>query len=902
MAFARRQGGADEICGLYYSTSTSRWQTQRHYLPQVKVASHTTINAICYITALHQTFCNSSEDTISQARYTFPLYDGVAVSGYTINFGDTKLKGVVKQNEAAKKTYQNAVDKGETAGLLEALPAGVFGVTLGNIPPRTDVHVHITYCGELKHDASVDGLRYTLPTSIAPRYGDYPGELLPSTATNEGGISITVDVDMGKSVIRKIQSPSHLVAVSMGAFAAHEGAPFEPSEASASLALGSAELAGDFILQLAIDNLSAPQAVIEQHPILSSRAVMATLVPRFELDTSHPEIVFIADQSGSMQGSKNTSLVSALNIFIKSLPVGVRFNMCAFGIDYKFLWPKSKAYNQANMEEAIRFVNTFNADYGGTELLKPVKAAFEQALGDLPLEMMLLTDGEIWGEDQLFENINKQLQGSKSGARVFALGIGDDVSHTLVEGVARAGNGFAQFVRHDEDIDRKVIRMLKGALYPHTTDYQVEVAYTDDLGNVDNVDKDDDFEIVERVNYCLNIDGDLEDAAKPLSSKNEATEERSYIGDTLCKTISFFNAKADLDKPIKTETEQPYTHLPAIDPPGTLQAPSNLPSFFPFNRTTFYLLLGPESPSKHAKSITIKAKSPQGPLELTIDITPKDTTGTTIHQLAAKKAIQDLEEGRGWLHSAKTTQGAPVKDVYKSRFDELVEREAVRLGERFQVAGKWTSFVAVQDSLEESPYDAGEDSTGPPPVRPVAETAMAMAMPTGSVRYLMGRAPVNRCVMSSSVDASQEINDRMEEAEDDNEMGFALFDDGDAPAPLNQYDKKTSTAKERGLHSLIALQSFSGAWHWSQELFFQTGMDGPERKPDFDPAFGTEDVMATALAVTYMETKLAAESEVWEMVVAKAKQWMGTQVDPSIVDGLIEEATVLVSEGACASS
>lgn len=897
MAFARRQGGADEICGLYYSTSTSRWQTQRHYLPQVKVASNTTINAICYTTALHQTFCNSGEDTISQARYIFPLYDGVAVSGYTIKFGDTKLRGVVKQNEAAKKTYQNTVDKGETAGLLEALPAGVFGVTLGNIPPRTDVHVNITYCGELKHDASVDGLRYTLPTSIAPRYGDYPGQLLPSTATNEGGISFAVDVDMDKSVIRKIQSPSHPVSVSMGAFAAHESAPFEPSKASASLTLGSVELAGDFVLQLVVDNLSAPQAVIEQHPNLSSRAIMATLVPRFELDTSHPEIVFIADQSGSMGGAKNKALVSALNIFIKSLPVGVRFNICAFGSDYKFLWPKSQAYNQANMEEAIRFVNTFNADYGGTELLKPVKAAFEQALGDLPLELMLLTDGEIWGEDQLFENINKHLQDSKSGVRVFALGIGDDVSHTLVEGVARAGNGFAQFVRQDEETDRKVIRMLKGALYPHTTNYQVEVAYTDDLGNDDNVDKDDDFEIVERVNYCLNIDGDLEDAAKPPSSNDEATEEQSYIGDALRKTISFFNPKADLDKLIKTENEQPYTHLPPIDPPGTLQAPSNLPSLFPFNRTTFYLLLGPESPSKHAKSITIKAKSPQGPLELTIDITPKDTTGTTIHQLAAKKAIQDLEEGRGWLHSAKTTQGALVKDVYKSRFDELVEREAVRLGERFQVAGKWTSFVAVQDNLEEDTYDAGQDSTGPPPVRPVAEMSMAMPMPTESVRCLMGKAPVNRCVISSSVDASQEINDCMEEAEDD-EMGFALFDDGDASALLNQHDEKTSKAGERGLHSLIALQSFSGAWHWSQDLFFQIGMNDPERQPAFDPAFGTEDVMATALAVAYMETMLTADSEVWEMVVAKAKQWMGTQVDPGRVNGLIEKATVLISEGA----
>ena len=36
-----------------------------------------------------------------------------------------------------------------------------------------------------------------------------------------------------------------------------------------------------------------------------------------------------------------------------------------------------------------------------------------------------------------------------------------------------------------------------------------------------------------------------------------------------------------------------------------------------------------------------------------------------------------------------------VKDRYPSLFEDLVQREAVRLGEQFQVAGKWCSFVAV---------------------------------------------------------------------------------------------------------------------------------------------------------------------------------------------------------------
>jgi hypothetical protein len=630
---------------------------------------------------LKQVFGNSSKEVISQARYTFPLYDGVAVSGYTITYGNTTLRGVVQQKEVAKKTYEAAVDRGETSGLLEALPAGIFGVTLGNLPSNTDVHVNIVYCGELKHDAGLDGLRFTLPTSIAPRYGDYPGELMRSTAASDSGISITVDVNMGKSAIRKLQSPSHPIAVSMGAVSSDSAQEtFAPSKASTTLTLGTTELADDFIVQLVIDDISKPQALVERHPDLPTRAIMATLVPKFNLVTSHPEIVFIADQSGSMGGSKNDALKSALTVFVKSLPLGVRFNIIAFGSSFKALWPRSQSYNEANMKAAIEFIGTFNAGYGGTELLLPVKSTFEQMLGDMPLEVMLLTDGEIWGEQTLFDYINMQITGNGANARVFALGIGNDVSHTLVEGVARAGNGFAQFVATGEGTDQKVVRMLKGALYPHLTNRMMEVRYN----NSETVsDDDDDFELVEKVDYCLSIK-DPHDASLPTSA-----------ADTTKKPMSFFDTSADLDKHIQPAGLDRYAHLPRFDTPKILQAPSEVPSLFPFNRTTIYLVLGQDAPQEPVSSITLRATSPQGPMELTIDVNEQQVVGTTVHQLAAKKAIQELEEGRGWLQGAKTSTGSLIKKQHESRFDELVEREAVRLGESFQVAGKWTSFVAV---------------------------------------------------------------------------------------------------------------------------------------------------------------------------------------------------------------
>lgn len=808
----------NHVCGLYYTTSPHRWEVKRTYLPQVQLTSHTSINPVCFVTKLTQTFHNPNNEALTQARYTFPLYDGVAVNGYTIRYASKVLKGVVQQKDVAKKTYQAAVDRGETAGLLESLPAGVFGVALGNVPANADIVVDITYCGELKHDASIDGLRYMLPTSIAPRYGSYPGSVLGSNTIAKGGISITVDVDMATSAIRKIQSPSHPIAVSMGATSVTESsgqAPFMPSRASATLTLGSTELAQDFTLQLLIDDISKPQAILETHPTLpNQRAIMTTLVPRFALESAHPEIVFVADQSGSMGGSKNAALVSALKIFLKSLPLGVRFNICGFGSRFQFLWPKSQAYNDGNLLAAIAFVDSFAANYGGTEILPPITAAFEQRLSDLPLEVMLLTDGEIWQEKALFEYVNEQIHGKKVDARVFALGIGRDVSHTLVEGVARAGNGFAQFVTQDEETDQKVVRMLKGALYAHTKDYELEVHF-DQSGAKEGSEMsvDDDFELVEVVNDCLKI----------TDKSDEKAEQKQ--SDSSSKPMSFFDTSAELDKTMKNagETTERYAHLPAVETPKLLQAPSNIPPLFPFNRTTLYLVLGPDSAQSKVTSVTLRATSSQGPLELNIPVHYQDSTDVaTIHQLAARKAIQDLEEGRGWLQAAKTGDDVSVKTKYESRFDELVERECVRLGEKFQVAGKWTSFVAVEDgSKDKMETDApemtasGRRQESAPGVRSMKYAAMSSMSLNADRRYVAPNAPGLPPRPSGSP---------------------ALFGGGNGGAPLQRHGFFEESAQTGGLFGSSTASNTRSSNPFRNRLMALGGMSGQLSGP---PAAGS---------------------------------------------------------------
>jgi len=667
------------LCGCYYHVASTEYhiRIQKHYLPLVDSTVHSTILSTTSRTVLKQKFTNpSSIEAIKECIYTFPLYDGVSVVSFTCRIGKKILRGLVKEKVKAKQIFNDAVVKGETAGLLEQAPeaSDVFSTKLGNIPASQSVIVEITYIGELKYHET-DGIRFTIPTKIAPRYGPGPAHGSMFQAREERGIKITVDVNMPEgSFIKAVESPSHPIAVSMGTVSTATAADPLMSKASATLSLEISALEKDFVLIVQSKDVGIPKAILETHPtIRNHRALMATLVPKFSLPPSRPEIVFVADRSGSMQYNMEM-LISAMKVFLKSMPVGVKFNICSFGSSCSFLWPKSQSYNQETLQQATDHLIYFRADMGGTETFGAIKATIERRFTDIPLEIMLLTDGDIWRQEDLFKYVNHQVEQTNGNIRIFPLGIGNGVSHALIEGLARAGNGFAQAVQNGERLDNSVVRMLRGALSPHITDYTLEVRY----------DKENDnFELIDKVTEGMKV----------LLSDEDLTTKKATK--TAKSTISLFDTTSNPEKEDLKGVSDSEHWLPKVPFPKLHQAPHKIPTLFAFSRTSVYLLMSPETIQRNPTAVVLRATSTHGPLALEIPIESLSTPAETIHQLAAKKAVQDLEEGRGWIYDAKDQNDILIKDRYPSCFDDLVQREAVRLGEKFQVAGKWCSFVAV---------------------------------------------------------------------------------------------------------------------------------------------------------------------------------------------------------------
>ncbi|RAH70064.1 VIT and vWA domain-containing protein [Aspergillus aculeatinus CBS 121060] len=658
----------NKICGCcYFERDTYAWG----YIPQVGLQAHAILRGTSSRTTLTQTFKNSGPRLLHEVCYRFPLFDGVSVVGFRCQVGDRVLRSEVKTKEQASQDYQTAVSRGASAGVLDqsSQDSDIFLLRLGNVPPRETITVSITAVGELKADAQNEGIRYTLPNGIAPRYG-YRVDQVVSTLinpTHRKGLKIVVDVFMeNQSAIRMVQSPSHPIRVRLGRTSStpEECTEFAKSCAFATLHVASESpiLERDFVLVIKADKTDVPRALVECHPTVpNQRAMMATLVPRFHIPASDPEVVFLIDCSGSMW-DKISTLKSALRVLLKSVPVGTYLNICSFGTQHQFLWARSRAYDGPGLQKALALVDCLDADMGCTEMTAAVRATVKRRLKGRELEVLILTDGQIHQQQELFDSI--RATAANHTARFFALGIGSSASHALVNGIARAGDGIAQSVMLHEELDCTVVRMLKGALSPHIYDYSLTV-------NAD--EPNDGFEVVDHEEQEL--------VQEPDTTTTTTTPETSPR-----RPILLFDP--DLRK---YDTDLTSSEPPVVQPPSIIQAPQHLPTLYPFIRTTVYLLL---TSARAPRSLAIRASSKHGPL--TLDIAVEDVgCGETIHQLAARKIITDLEESGGWVACAKDKHDQLYNSVTQSR---LAIQECKRLGLQYQLSGHHTSFVAVDEN------------------------------------------------------------------------------------------------------------------------------------------------------------------------------------------------------------
>ena len=143
---------------------------------------------------------STHEATPIEAVYVFPLDEASAVCGFEAIVDGTLVVGEVKEREEAFRVYDEAMEQGHGAFLLDEERADVFQASVGNLPPGKEVLLKVTYVTELT--IAGKGLRFVVPTTVSPRYApveDRSGVGRPDSGAEPPGF---LDVPYGLNLSR----------------------------------------------------------------------------------------------------------------------------------------------------------------------------------------------------------------------------------------------------------------------------------------------------------------------------------------------------------------------------------------------------------------------------------------------------------------------------------------------------------------------------------------------------------------------------------------------------------------------------------------------------------------------------------------------------------------------------
>ena len=424
-----------------------------------------------------QTFTNPYDEPL-EAVYVFPLPDEAAVDNMEIQIGDRTIRGDIKRREEAQEIYEQAVQEGRTAGLLEQERANIFTQSLANIRPGEQIDVTIRYSESLTFVGN--DYEFVFPMVVGPRY--IPGSpvaeagdtdqvpdasritppVLPPDVRSGHDIAVTVNLDAGVP-IQDVESPSHDIQV-------------QRQRSGVQIQLDASDTIPnkDLILRYQVAGSETQTTVLTQANEQGGHFA-AYLIPAVEYDRDEivpKDVVFLMDTSGSQRGEPLAKSQELMRRMIEGLNPNDTFTIIDFANTATRLSEQPLANTAANRQRAIAYVNALTAE-GGTELLNGMRAVmnFPPAERGRLRSVVLLTDGYIGNEAAVIAEVQQQLQ---PGNRLYSFGVGSSVNRFVLDRLAEVGRGTMQVVRQDEPTEAVIETFLSRINNPVLTNIELE--------------------------------------------------------------------------------------------------------------------------------------------------------------------------------------------------------------------------------------------------------------------------------------------------------------------------------------------------------------------------------------------------------------------------------------------
>ena len=398
------------------------------------------INGVIADVAITQKYANGGTRPIN-ARYVFPASTRASVHGMKMTIGGQVIFAEIKERQAAQTEFEQAKKQGKNAALLKQQRPNVFSMNVANILPGDTIDIELHYTELL---IPTEGIyEFVYPTVVGPRYANQPEAEAPENdrwiknpylkqgSEPDAKFAINVTISTGMA-LEELVCPTHATETSWESDTVAKIALADPETFSGdrdfvlNYRLGGEEIQSGLLLYEGQDENFF--LLMVQPP---QRVQPAEIPPR--------EYIFVVDVSGSMNGFPLNTAKKLLKNLIGNLKPTDKFNVILFAGGSRVMESSSVFANQKNIRRAIRFIEKQRGG-GGTELLAALRKGFSLPRAEtVSRSMIVVTDGYIGAESDVFEEIHHHL----NLTNVFSFGIGSSVNRYLIEGMAQAGGGEA---------------------------------------------------------------------------------------------------------------------------------------------------------------------------------------------------------------------------------------------------------------------------------------------------------------------------------------------------------------------------------------------------------------------------------------------------------------------------
>jgi len=380
-----------------------------------------------------QTYRNAS-DTNVEIVYTFPLPLQSTLLDVVTVLDGKRHRGTVLARVEAEEGYEGAIEKGDTAIMVERPEPSLFTMNLGNLLAGETATIEVEFAMLL--DWRRNQLRLSLPMTLAPRYDEEHSPLQPHQKPFNDilverpfslALQLSKDFD-GAS----IASPTHRLATQ-----------FREGGVEVRLQRSEAWMDKDFVLT--VETESAPRPFACLAPDGDGKVFYGSVqIPPANAAAPARDVKIVLDCSGSMNGDSISLAREGVLKLLEKLRPEDRFGLVAFG-SHAIQWePEVLPASEHSLEAASAWVRERDADMGGTEMEGALNSAIAMPGAGKQCDVFLITDGQT-GRTRELEKMAR-----RAGHRMFVVGVGVAPQQDPLRELAETTGGAIEWVTPGE--------------------------------------------------------------------------------------------------------------------------------------------------------------------------------------------------------------------------------------------------------------------------------------------------------------------------------------------------------------------------------------------------------------------------------------------------------------------